>query len=512
MLRVTLLLCLTALPLHAAAPPPVEQWIVVCTEDYKEALTPLIEHRRAQGLRVHVVASRDTASLQKHLHHLCRTHPGHSSILLVGSVPHARGSISRMQNEPTDAPYGCLDSTRLPTVAVGRFPARTADEVKGMVAKTLALEHDHVPHPWRHRLTILAGIPAYNPVVDRLVENVAFARFDRIHPTWTGRAIYTSPSSRFRVPDDQLRSQAIDYVQDGQAILLYLGHSDAQGLYAGPTAAFLDRNDFARMKIKSGQSLFITFGCYGCQLAGRDGEGYGVYAMRNPHGPAAVLGSHGICFAAMVQLACDGLFERTLQGRLPHRLGDCWLAALQGVAKGRIDLFSYRMLDAVDGDPRIPQATQREEHLEMFVLLGDPALRLPRIAEDVDVSVERTITAGKTLRITGQLPERLHHAKVRLTLERTPASVPTGLEPVPLFAARRDQVILANHRRANDFVVAAMTATVGKDGAFVAQLPVPAKLPWGKLTLRVSAMTAKDEALTARTLEVEPPPEAKGQP
>ena len=34
------------------------------------------------------------------------------------------------------------------------------------------------------------------------------------------------------------------------------------------------------------------------------------------------------------------------------------------------------MLDAVDGDSAIPQATQRLEHLEMFTLLGDPALKL----------------------------------------------------------------------------------------------------------------------------------------
>ena len=37
---------------RAAAPPPVEQWIVVVAPDYEKAIVPLIEHRRAQGLRV----------------------------------------------------------------------------------------------------------------------------------------------------------------------------------------------------------------------------------------------------------------------------------------------------------------------------------------------------------------------------------------------------------------------------------------------------------------------------
>ena len=44
-----------------------------------------------------------------------------------------------------------------------------------MVQKTLAYERDDEPGEWRHRLTVLAGVPAYNPLVDRLVETMAFA-------------------------------------------------------------------------------------------------------------------------------------------------------------------------------------------------------------------------------------------------------------------------------------------------------------------------------------------------
>ncbi len=498
-----ILLALATCPAGAAAPPQVaEQWIVVHSPEYREALSPLIEHRRAQGLRVVVVpwTDRDGSRLQARLHQLCRGHTGPSSILLVGA-PHLRGTISRMKGEPTDAPYGCLDGTRLPSVPVGRFPARSADDVRAMVRKTLALETDRAPHPWRRRLTVLAGIPAYNPVVDGLLEAMAFARFDRIHPSWTGRALYTSATSRFCVPDKQIRSQAIEYIQEGQAVILYLGHSNAEGLYAGPGAAFLDRGDWARLKIAHGQSVFLTFGCNGCQLAGRDGEGYGLFAMRNPHGPAAVLGSHGICFAAMVQLACDELFTRAFEGRLPRRLGNLWLAALTGVAKGPIGALRYRMLDAVDGDPNISQRTQRQEHLEMFVLLGDPALRLPQLPEDLEVSVENTITPGAALLVKGRLPERLRKAKVSVSLVRSPASTPAGLEPLPPAGPPREWAMLANHRRANQFTVAATTAEPS-DGAFTARLEVPANARWPRLTLRIYAADGSQEALAVRRVTV----------
>src|SRR5262249_8314195 len=163
--------------------------------------------------------------------------------------------------------------------------------------------------------------------------------------------------------------------------------------------------------------------CNGCQLAGPDGEGYGVWAMRNARGPAVVLGSHGICFAAMVQLACDALVEHAFQKRPPRRAGEGWLAALRAVASGNIDFVSHPLLESVDGDSRIPQATQRQEHLEMFVLLGDPALRFPQMAQDVTFRLEKqVVTPGETLVVRGVLPTRLHRSRVEVRLERTPGS------------------------------------------------------------------------------------------
>jgi hypothetical protein len=502
---------------HAAAPPPVEQWIVVVPSDYEKAVAPLIAHRKAQGLRVAVVRVGDELSFQNlmagdagplrdRVRKLWAGHPGRSSVLLVGAVsgtgsgvvPALKGTAGRMRGQPSDAGYGCEEGSRMPTVAVGRFPARNAGDAKAMVDKTIALERDRKPGAWRRRLTVLAGIPAYNPVVDRLVESIAFARFDRMNPVWTGRAVYTADGSRFCLPDKELRPRSLEMIREGQAFVLYLGHSDASGLYGGPTSAFLDRDDWAELRVGHGGSVFITFGCNGCQQSGRDGEGYGIAAARNPRGPVAVIGSHGICFASMVQLACDGLFRRAFQERLPDRLGDCWLAALEGVSKGPIDFLSYRMLDRVDGDPRIPQATQRQEHLEMFALLGDPALRLPQVADDI--ALESAIE-GDTLAVRGTLPERMRGAKVHVSLERSPASIPLDLEAVPAMPGpKRDRVLFGNHRKANRFEVVGASAEV-KGTRFAVSLDVPKVLPKGKLRLRIVATTGDEQVIRVQSLE-----------
>jgi hypothetical protein len=491
---------------------------------FREALAPLIAHRMAQGMHTVVLSTTDVLSedeirsgeavkLRDRVRKLCRDHADTSYVLLVGAiegttvegptakiVPTCGGTISRMKGQPSDNRYGCLEGGRLPAVAVGRFPARSAAEVKSMVERTLRYETDARPGLWRRQMTVLAGIPAYNPFVDRAVEGLAMARFNRIDPSWTGLAIYSNPQSRFCLPDGRLRPQARKYVEAGQALILYLGHSSAEGLYAGGPP-FLNRDDWARMRINEGRGVFFTFGCNGCQLAGRDGEGYGVAAMRNPHGPAAVIGSHGICFAAMVQLAADSLFESCFTGKLPERLGDAWLAVERGVGKGKIDAFTYSMLDAVDGDSTIPQATQRQEHMEMFLLLGDPALRLPQVPGDIEIHPLDEVAAGKTCTVSGTVPERLAKARVRVTLERTVGSVPTDLEAVPADGLRRDRVLMANHERANRFVLAAGECTAA-ERRFEVSLEAPAKLPASKLYMRVYGTTDDADAMIVVPVKV----------
>lgn len=505
------------------------QWIVATAPAFRQAVEPLCQQRKSQGLRVVVVPTTDILraedirggdgrKLREHINKLCRDYKGPSYVLLVGAIearnlaeaekkvlPPLIGTAGRMKGQPSDNGYGCLDDSRLPTVPVGRFPARSEGEARGMVAKTLEYENDTRPGLWQRRMTILAGIPAYNPFVDRMVESLALARFARLSPIWTGRAIYSNPQSRFCLPDNALHRRALQYVQDGEAFTLYLGHSNAEGLYGG-RAPYLDREDWSRLRIGRGKGVFLTFGCNGCQLRGRDGEGYGVAAMRNANGPAAVVGSHGICFAAMVQLAADGLFESTFADRPPERLGESWLAIKKGVACGKIDDLTFGLLDAVDGDKSIPQATQRQEHLEMFLLLGDPALGLPVVPADVELNTEPAVAAGAMLTVRGKVPARLAGARLTLTLERTVNSVPADLIPVPKEPGEaRDRVLLANHDRANRFVVATAECRATADGRFEAKLETPAKLPWPRLILRARAVTEGAEGLAVQTIQVKKP-------
>jgi hypothetical protein len=263
----------------------------------------------------------------------------------------------------------------------------------------------------------------------------------------------------------------------------------------------MGREAWSSLAIGRGAGLFATFGCYGCQLAGRGGEGYGLSAIRNPRGPVAACGSHGECWAAMALLLAEGLLTTPLEVDPAPRLGDLWIAMKRHLAEGTVNPVTYAMLNMVDGDPNTPQAVQRKEHLEMFLLLGDPALSFPQMPLTVSLRTEGAVTPGGAITVRGTVPKQLAGAGVTISLSRPLNSEPVGLLPLTadLEPPERTRRLLANHRRSNRFVLAERTLGAA-GGRFEARLELPDPLPWPKLILRVYAATETQEAMGVSVL------------
>lgn len=182
----------------------------------------------------------------------------------------------------------------------------------------------------------------------------------------------------------------------------------------------------------------------------------------------------------------------------------------QHLAEGPLNPLVFHALNQVDGAPNTPAADQRREHQEMFLLLGDPALRLPRLAHKLKLDCPTTVSAGQTLTVQVELPAALRSSTVEATLERSFTSQAPNLENVPDDAsdAERSRLLCANHKHANQFVLAHGTLT--RNGNSVrAQLRVPDTLTWNKLIVRVVATGDVEDALGVRVVRVvtakEPP-------
>lgn len=512
-----------------AAAENLGQWIVVTPPAFRSALGPLIQQRQAQGFKVMVLETTDVfspeqlqhgdgAPLLARLKALSQPARGPQYVLLAGIcttttvagadttiVPSLRGVVERMKGQPSDSGYGLPGADGVPTIAVGRFPARTADELAGMVRKTLAFEQTAAPAPWRGRLLLLLGNPGGGPLAEMFVEQELQTDLASLYPGWELRSLFDISSSPFYLPRPRDREMALQYLEEGQLFSIYLGHSYPGGLGLDGRFLFLRRSDWKQLNVPQGAGPFFTCGCFACQPNEND-PGYGLAAMRNPSGPVAVIGATGESYSAAGQLAVEGLLASLSRPPFPERLGQYWLAVQAGLAHGKMDPGAFALLDMADGSiGKTPLAVQRLEHLEMWLLLGDPALRMPVMLDDIALSASGPVTPGSNLKVSGTLPARLNNAAVHLTLERPLNSAAPAIEPLPPSAPEnrqaREGVYLANHRRANTYILAEAD-TIAAGTTFAASLAVPATLPWTNLTLKASATVSNESGVGVFVLHV----------
>ena len=521
---VWLLVILAGTRCGVAGEAPPGQWIVVTAPAFRELLAPLCEQRRGQGMHVRVIETTEVLTpqqleageavpLRDHIRGLCAEPDRPSYVLLVGAVaapggtdaadtvvPALRGTIGRMRGRPTDNGYGCRDDAGPPAVAVGRLPARTVAEARAMLDKTLRFERERTPGPWNNRLLLLAGNPGGQTPLERrmaetLIQIIGRDRLARIHPSWRTRAILHARESEFFVPDAALRETAAAWLREGEVFSFYLGHSDATGMWSSG-APFLLRDDWANLEIANCPGVFFTCGCFALQPGAGPRAGYGLAAMRNPGGPVAVIGASGESYGAMGYLTFDAMVQCFSVPEASVRLGDYWLAVTAGLAQGKIDGLTFYVFDQADGSAgRTPLAVQRREHVEMWMLLGDPALRLPLIPAEITLAVEGTASPGASIVVQGIAPAGLSPASVQITLER-----PLG-SPLPPESGASADAGSPLHDRANQVVLVRFT-TVVREGQFSCSLELPEALPWPQLLLRAYVSDGKRAACGVLSLPV----------
>lgn len=474
----------------------------------------MVEQRRADGFKVTVLETTQVltpqqirdgngAPLRERVRQTLAGDAGPKYLLLVGvgtnttaavpaevALPPLPGTTARMKGYPTDHGYCLPDSAGRPTVAVGRFPARSPEELRGMIAKTLGLERARSSGEWRSRLMLVQGNPGGGSMAEAFLDAITRTRMTRLHPAWQFAAISDDPPSLYYLPGPLLQARSLEWLSAGQLFAVYLGHSNPTALGSLNTR-FLSTRDWASLDMSKGQGIFFTCGCYGCQWDCGSQQAYCLAAMRNPKGPAAVIGAYDESYAACGLLAVDGLLRCCAEAPFPIRLADYWLAVQDGLLEGKIDGTTFTFLDQADGSAgKVPLAVQRPEHLEMWTLLGDPALRLPLMPLTVSLRAASPVSPATPLSIAGDLPENLAGAKVRVSLERAPGTRPADLQALPepssAAAAERDRIATENNRKANSLTIATATTTAqGK--TFTCSLDVPANLAVPTVVVRAFA-------------------------
>jgi hypothetical protein len=470
----------------AAAGGPV--WILLAAPELRPALEDLVEKRRAENYRVVVLDSAlaiDGPKAAAAIKDAAGTEAGPVMVVLAGTadpkappgvkLPALKGTQGRMKGWPSDHGYSPGGSGGMPRAAVGRLPARSVEEARQMAAKILAFEKPSGEGTWRNRITALIGHPGGDTALERTmaagyVNSAVGTRIHSLHPRWTAQVIADVPGSPWFLEKGKLEPEFLREVSAGTMFFLYMGHSGPTGFYTDGLS-LMETPAWAKANFPH-SGVFFSCGCYSLSPQTANIEGHGFTAMRNPRGPAAVIGSVGESYSAAGQLAFDGLLTLLQKDEPPARLADYWLAAMQGLTSGKIDSLSFGMLDMADGSGgRVPLDDQRKEHVEMWQLLGDPAMHLPLLPATVKLTGPAQAVPGGTVEISGELPASLHSSLVQLTLERPPGDIIPG----------------ADHAKANNPVFHRQAVTLAGSHFNGITLPVPAGYRGDSILVRATA-------------------------
>lgn len=243
-------------PAGAPRPPEASRGpdvVVVAPQAYDETLAPLLAHRRAQGLAVHVLHLEDVPRVRDERLGGVVPPPraedvraaidalapggGPRFVLLAGDpvagpapVPAFRAAAPRVawmgaeDGFATDHPYGA------PGRSVGRLPAQDVEELATMVDKIL--RYERAPGgAWQRRVVVAAGPPDLGPVVDAIIEAEATRLLDQRLPHDRDLALFfAQPRSAYAYPLDRLGRRFMGAIEEGAFLAVYVGHGERHAL------------------------------------------------------------------------------------------------------------------------------------------------------------------------------------------------------------------------------------------------------------------------------------------
>jgi len=401
-----------------AAPKPL--WLVVTRPMFVDALGPLAARRRAAGLRVRITTEPPAEVLAEN--------PGAAFVLLVGDdaprsagrlwyVPAKRcGAYRWRADQPkqfaSDAAWADWDGDGAPDAAVGRIPARTAAQVRTVVAKILAHERRAVTAA-DLRLPVWAGAAEYGELIDSMATSLLLQMLRGGAPAWAQPWVMSSdaPSPWCGVPAEQPAAFSGQLRRGGVAACL-IGHGTAGRFHGmthgghgiGYTAAVARAALAAEPPAGEGEE---RQGPEHAEARGSEGvEAHGQRPVTGPAPPLVILACSCGAFDGRGESLAEGLLwiERgpvavvaaTRESHpLPNAItGACLLRALDGEARRVGPLWADAMRRArahrapalekalleVEGNLGVPLNPRKlmADQVRLYAVLGDPATRLRR--------------------------------------------------------------------------------------------------------------------------------------
>ncbi|NLG43625.1 MAG: hypothetical protein GX547_10295 [Phycisphaerae bacterium] len=377
----TVLLCGCVLLSNAVAEQRGGNYLIVSAPLYVNSapLNEFIAHRVDCGFNVLPVysppAGTTKEAIKAYIQSLWGTADQPKYLLIVGdtdssstsgnnTIPHWIGEGSR--HGATDLPYACMDADPVswyPDIYHGRFSVRDITTLQHVVDKTIRVETGGFSDPdYIRRAVLLAND---DPTIG------ADAQQDHIINTYLTPAGFTG--TRVYADLGGSTAQVAAAVNAGVLFTVYIGHSDDTGWWSPG----FNRSNVQSLTNNGLYGLAMGWSCHTSQYEYSECFGETWLRVAN-RGAAAYLSASGfIWWSSSADWECSRRMENYFfQSCLVDNI--CEVRPAWDAALGRL----YN-------DPDFgPYSSYTINIFEEFVLLGDPALRLPLRALDIGLPDE----------------------------------------------------------------------------------------------------------------------------
>jgi len=532
LLIVALLQAAVGAPTQAAVAPKdtAPDVALVCPAEFRAAMQPWIDYRTAQGHAIALVPSDGTAAdIQGRIRTLAKAgrlkyvvlvgdadpNPKGDRAIAARSVPaHMTRAKVNLQwgSEPliaTDNAYGDLDGDLVPDVAVGRLSADSPQQLRTIVAKTLAYEKSVDFGQWRRQVHFVAGVGGFGAIADAVLESGA-KKFitDGVPPGYRTTMTYASWQSPYCPDPRRFHQTAVERLNDGCLFWVYIGHGNRHWLdqvrVPGRRFHILDCRDVGELDCAAGSPIAIFLACYsGAFDDPRDCLAEEM--LRTPRGPVAVLAGSRVTMPYAMSVMGTEMMDACFRDRQPT-IGQIMLQAKREMTRVKGIGARRLMLDLVAktiSPSGTDLAEERQEHLALFNLMGDPLLTI-RHPEPIEVAAPKMAVAGDTIEVSGQCSlDGVCTVELVVRRDRTTFTPETRRE----FVLEDEQLSAYQrvYQRANDHRLAAVEVPV-REGKFSAMLKVPESAA-GACHVRAFVPGRKQFALGAADVRVAAPPQ-----
>ncbi|MHC5081616.1 MAG: C25 family cysteine peptidase [Planctomycetota bacterium] len=508
--------------------------LIITPKDLVEPAGLLAAHRGATGLRVRIevledrvkegVVSRTT--LKNFIRDVHRDSGGRLKfLLLMGDGPEAGtdARLGRLRIPPfivkpryadsrwpydkeiaSDTWYGMLDEDLVPELAVGRLPADGKSDALVMVRKIIEYEESRDFGPWRKRVNVIAGTGGFGPMVDAFLEGT-FRTYmtELLDPAFDVTLTYGNPRSPYCFPPPGFSEKVIERINAGSLVTAYVGHGSPGRFdsiqWKGKRFPICDARDVEKIEVRGGSPVVVIIACSTGYFDREGPDCISEKMMALERGPVAVFSSTRISHPY-----ANGILGRELIVHLMqpvHRtVGEAILAVKktllhpEGKEQQVIDRFAGLIMKPGTLKPC------REDHVHLYNLLGDPAMRLAYPKGKARIHAKETARFGEKIGVRCRL-EAERTGQWILTLEAKRGELLEKPVPVKgLEGAEALKAMAENWKKANDPVVARAAGKL--DGILVeTALSIPeGAFPDGEYVIKFYAWGERFAALGHATL------------